>query len=271
MTERRYRAERAYRNDAFLNSRDARPLRIMSEYLEPESRFDKFHIRDTIVFFGSARIPSAEAAEAELAAARAGQGDLARAETRLGMSRYYEDARELARRLTEWSKGLEGVDRRFVICSGGGPGIMEAASRGASEARGLNIGLGISLPADESTNPYVTHQLAFQFHYFFMRKFWFVYLAKAIVVMPGGFGTLDEFFEVITLIQTFKVKKRLPIVLYGAPYWREVVDFDALLKHGTISPQELELFLRTDSVDEAYDFVTAQLTEHALASPGASL
>ncbi len=143
MTERRYRAERAYRNDAFLNSRDARPLRIMSEYLEPESRFDKFQIRDTIVFFGSARFTSRQAAEAELAAARAGEGDLARAETQMRMSRYYEDARELARRLTEWSKGLEGVDRRFVVCTGGGPGIMEAASRGASEAKGLNIGLGI--------------------------------------------------------------------------------------------------------------------------------
>jgi hypothetical protein len=271
MTERRYRAERAYRNEAFLNSRDARPLRIMSEYLEPESRFDKFQIRDTIVFFGSARIVSRETAEAELAAARAGEGEVARAETRMRMSRYYEDARELARRLTEWSKGLEGVDRRFVVCTGGGPGIMEAASRGASEAKGLNIGLGISLPAAESTNPYITRQLAFEFHYFFMRKFWFAYLAKAIVVMPGGFGTLDEFFEIITLIQTFKVKKRLPIVLYGAPYWRDVVDFDALLKYGTIEPRDLELFLRTDSIDEAFRFVTAELTEHALASPGESL
>ncbi len=158
-----------------------------------------------------------------------------------------------------------------MVCTGGGPGIMEAASRGASEAKGLNIGLGISLPVGESTNSYVTRQLAFEFHYFFMRKFWFAYLAKAIVVMPGGFGTLDEFFEIITLIQTLKVKKRLPIVLYGAPYWRDVIDFDALLKYGTIDAKDLELFLRTDSVDEAFRFVTAELTEHALASPGEGL
>ena len=189
MTEPTERKPKAYRNSAFLDSRDGRPLRILAEYLEPESRFAHYEIEDTIVFFGSARIPSRETAEAELADAQAGNGDLAHAENRFEMSRYYEDARTLAARFTEWSKNLKSGGRRFVVCTGGGPGIMEAANRGASEAKGLNIGLTISIPAEEFDNPYVTRQLAFEFHYFFMRKFWFAYLAKAVVVMPGGFGT----------------------------------------------------------------------------------
>ncbi len=271
MTEPRFRAEKAYKNEAFLNSRDARPLRILSEYLEPESRFEKLRVRDTIVFLGSARVRSREVALAELKEVKAGGGDLERAEFRLQMSRYYEDARELAKRLTNWSKGLVDTERRFVVCTGGGPGIMEAANRGASEAKGLNIGLTISLPAAEAANPYVTHQLALEFHYFFMRKFWFTYLAKAIVVMPGGFGTLDEFFEVITLIQTLKIKKRLPIVFFGTGYWTEVINFDALVKYDTIDADDLGFIFRTDSVDQAYDFITRELTEHALETPGAVL
>ena len=187
------------------------------------------------------------------------------------MSRYYEDSRALARRLTEWSKGLKGSDRRFVVCTGGGPGIMEAGNRGASEARGMNVGLAISLPINEFANSYITKELAFEFHYFFMRKFWFTYLAKAIVVMPGGFGTLDELFEVLTLIQTLKIKKRMPIVLFGTSFWDEVIGFEALVKYGTIDREDLDLFFRTDSVDDAFDFITRELTEHALTSPGATL
>jgi uncharacterized protein (TIGR00730 family) len=180
------------------------------------------------------------------------------------MSQYYEATRELAYRLTEWSKSLEGRERRFVICSGGGPGIMEAANRGASEAKGVNIGLNISLPFEQVGNAYITRRLSFEFHYFFMRKYWFAYLAKAIIAMPGGFGTLDEFMEVVTLVQTLKIKKPLPIVLFGKKFWDEVLRFDPLVKYGTISPEDLNLFLRTDSVDEAFEFVTGELTRRVL-------
>ncbi len=271
MADRPRRPEKAYRQEAFLAGQDGRPLRILSEYLEPFARFQRFDIEDTIVFFGSARIPSREQAEAELAEVRAQDGDIARAETRLEMSQYYEAARELARRLTEWSKALPGHTRRFVVATGGGPGIMEAANRGASEARGLNLGLTISLPVEEFENPYVTRELSFEFHYFFMRKFWFTYLAKAIIVMPGGFGTLDELFETLTLIQTLKMKKRLPIVLYGTGFWDQVLDFEPLIRYGTIDASDADLFFRTDSVDESFDFITRELAEHALVAPGASL
>ncbi|HRK95669.1 MAG TPA: TIGR00730 family Rossman fold protein, partial [Rhodospirillales bacterium] len=184
------------------------------------------------------------------------------------MARYYEDCRELARRLTEWSKGLEEKSRRFVVCTGGGPGIMEAANRGASEAKGLNIGLSISIPNEQCGNAYVTRNLGFEFHYFFMRKFWFVYLAKALVAFPGGFGTLDEVFEVLTLVQTGKLRKRLPIVLYGTAFWDAVLNLDALVEFGTISAKDLALFHRADSVDDAFAFITRELTENALALPG---
>jgi uncharacterized protein (TIGR00730 family) len=227
-------------------------------------------VRDTIVFFGSARIPSREVAAAEVEAAKAGNGNLERAESRLHMSRYYEQTRELAARLTRWSKSLEGTDRRFVVCSGGGPGIMEAANRGASEAKGENIGLNISLPFEQVDNPYITRRLAFEFHYFFMRKYWFSYLAKAMVVMPGGFGTFDEFMEVVTLVQTLKIKKRLPIVLFGMEYWNEVIRFEPMVKYGTISPEDLQLFHRTDSVDDAYDFLVRELETHVLGKGGGS-
>jgi uncharacterized protein (TIGR00730 family) len=268
MTESRFRAVKAYKNETFLSSPDARPLRILAEYLEPQSRFDELRVRDTIVFFGSARISSREVAAAEVEAAKAGKGDLQRAQMRLKMSRYYEETRELAARLTNWSKGLEGTDRRFVVCSGGGPGIMEAANRGASEAKGENIGLNISLPFEQVDNPYITRRLAFEFHYFFMRKYWFSYLAKAMVVMPGGFGTFDEFMEVVTLVQTLKIKKRMPIVLFGMEYWNEVIRFEPMVKYGTISPEDLNLFYRTDSVDDAYNFLVKELETHVLGKGG---
>jgi len=238
MTERQRPPVKAYRNPGFLNSKDARPLRILSEYLEPKSRLEHHHVDDTIVFMGSARLKSREQAEEALRKAEGG-GDVEGARMALTMSRYYEAARELAFRLTQWSKELDPKVRRFVVCTGGGPGIMEAANRGAAEARGMNVGLTISIPAKEFDNPYVTRELAFHFHYFFMRKFWFAYLAKAVIVFPGGFGTLDELFELLTLVQTRRMRKAMPIVVFGTDYWRQVVDFDALVRHGTIDAQDL--------------------------------
>ena len=259
---------KAYEDTRFLQSRDARALRILAEYLEPLYRFQRHNVQDTIVFMGSARLASEAAARAALSAAeRAGSG-IEAAQTALRLSIYYEAARDLARRLTAWSKNLDRQERRFVVCTGGGPGIMEAANRGASEAKGLNVGLTISIPNEEFDNPYVSRELHFYFHYFFMRKFWFVYLAKAVVLFPGGFGTLDELFEILTLVQTQKTRKRMPIVLFGPEYWDEVIDFDALVKYGTISQSDLDLFHRTASVDEAYEIITKGLTENALGSPG---
>ena len=255
MSKRNRPPDKSYRNRDFLNSKEARALRILAEYLEPKSRFERHRIDDTIVFMGSARIqPPGDAASGNA-----------------GMSAYYEAARELAFRLTTWSKTLDLKERRFVVCTGGGPGIMEAANRGAAEARGMNVGLRISLPSEEGENPYITRELAFRFHYFFMRKFWFYYLAKAVIVFPGGFGTLDELFELLTLVQTRKMTKPMPIVLFGDAYWREVIDFDALVRHGMIDARDVELMHRTDSVDDAYHWLVAQLTEHALGRPGAML
>ena len=263
-----HRQPKAYEDTRFLQSKDARALRILAEYLEPLYRFQRHNVQDTIVFMGSARLCSEEAARAALAEAeRAGRG-IEAAQTALRLSVYYEAARELARRLTDWSKKLDREGRRFVVCTGGGPGIMEAANRGASEAKGLNVGLTISIPDDEFDNPYVSRELHFFFHYFFMRKFWFVYLAKAVVLFPGGFGTLDELFEILTLVQTHKMRKRMPIVLFGPEYWDDVIDFAALVKYGTISAADLDLFHRTASVNEAYEIITKGLTENALGSPG---
>ncbi len=261
----------AHRSKTFMESRDARALRILAEYLEPEKRFEDLEVKDTIVFFGSARTLSRETAEAVLAAAKKGKDGIKQAESQLAMSRYYEDTRELAHRLTLWSKGLTDTGRRFVVCSGGGPGIMEAANRGASEAKGVNIGLKIYIPFEQTPNPYITRRLTFEFHYFFMRKFWFAYFAKAMIVMPGGFGTIDELMEILTLMQTLKIKKHLPIVLFGSEFWDAVLDLEAMVSYGTIDRNDLALLFRTDSVDEAFDFVTRELTEHALADPGGAL
>jgi uncharacterized protein (TIGR00730 family) len=262
---------KAYRNEAFLNSRDGRELRILAEYLEPKSRFDRENVDDTIVFMGSARTLPRDQAEAALTKAQTGGGDIDKAQMALKMSAYYEAARSLAFRLTQWSKSLDSREKRFVVCTGGGPGIMEAANRGASEARGVNVGLTISLPAEEFDNPYVTRELAFHFHYFFMRKFWFYYLAKAVIVFPGGYGTLDELFELLTLVQTRKMTKPMPIVLFGTEYWKKIIDFDALATHGMINTADIQLMHRTDSEDDAYDFLVKHLTQDALARPGLTL
>ena len=261
----------AYDDPEFIDSDDGRPLRILAEYLEPKSRFERAAVDDTVVFMGSARIQSRERAELALREAGRAGVDPATARMALEMSAYYEAARELAFRLTQWSKALDSKERRFVVCTGGGPGIMEAANRGAAEARGMNVGLTISIPVEEFDNPYVTRELAFHFHYFFMRKFWFAYLAKAVIVFPGGFGTLDELFELLTLVQTRKMRKPMPIVLFGTGYWRHVIDFDALVRHGTIDARDVELVHRTDSVDDAYEWTVRRLSEYALAEPGPML
>ncbi len=253
--------EKAYKNSDFLSGPDARTIRILSEYLEPQARFTRYRVKDTVVFFGSARaLPADRAQEALEQAERSGNEaalDAARAAVRL--SGFYEGARVLARRLTEWSKALEQRSRRFIVCSGGGPGIMEAANRGASEAAGISIGLGISLPKEPPSNPYTTRELGFEFHYFFMRKFWFVYLAKALVVFPGGFGTLDELFELLTLLQTGKMGKRVPIVLYGREFWQDFLRFDVLTRWGTVGPEDMELFHFADTPEEAFEYLTERL------------
>src|SRR5436853_2175679 len=268
----------AYLNADFLKSSEARILRILSEYLEPASRLRHHRVRDTIVFFGSARSLSPEIAALRLESlkqrlAETGtltpelEAELSRAEYAVKLARYYADAVELARRVTEWSKGLAG-QHHFIICSGGSGGMMEAANRGASLARGKTIGLNIQLPFEQGVNQYVSRDLIFNFHYFFMRKFWFVYPAKALVVFPGGFGTMDEMFEVLTLIQTKKPHKTMPVILFGKAFWEEVIDFDALVRWGVVSPRDLDIFHMTDSVDDAFAYLTSQLEELYLTPKG---
>lgn len=262
---------KAYKNLDFLNSNSARVLRILSEYLEPESRFRHYKVKDTIVFFGSARIRPREDVEKELKTDGLENGQREKLNRALEMSRYYDDAVELARLLTEWSKSLKERQRRFLICSGGGPGIMEAANRGAALAHGKSIGLNISLPFEQAPNPYISNELSFEFHYFFMRKFWFIYLSKALVIFPGGFGTLDELLEVLTLIQTKKLRRPIPIVIYGEQYWREVLNLDALEKWGMINQEDLNLFRFADTSQVAFEYLRDQLQmfygEEAEASP----
>jgi uncharacterized protein (TIGR00730 family) len=225
----------AYRNPEFLDSDDARPLRILSEYLEPLHRFARESVSDTIVFFGSARL---------------------RPDGPLG--RYYDEARALARMLTVLSMSLPGPSR-FVVCSGGGPGIMEAANRGAEEAGGRSVGLNIGLPEEQRPNPYITPELTFEFHYFFMRKLWFSHLARALVAFPGGFGTLDEVLEVLTLRQTNKLLRQIPIILYGSAYWREIINFEAMVRHGMIDQRDLDLFQFADDPLQAFELLVSKL------------
>jgi uncharacterized protein (TIGR00730 family) len=226
----------AYKDEAFIDSAEARPLRILAEYLQPLHAFQRLGVRATIVFFGSARLTAG--------------GPL---------GRYYEEARELSRLVTAWSKGLSGHAHRYIVCSGGGPGIMEAANRGASEAGGRTVGLNIGLPHEQEPNPYITRELSFEFHYFFMRKLWFAHLARALVVFPGGFGTLDELFEILTLAQTRKLKEPVPVLLYGSTYWKEVVDFEALVRYGMVSAADLQLFRYADDPQTALALLQAAL------------
>jgi uncharacterized protein (TIGR00730 family) len=264
--------QKAYENQDFLQSSDARILRILSEFVEPQSKFRKHKIMDTIVFFGSARLRSLKATTAELdkfktidpSKTKRLAESLRNAQHQVAMSRYYEDAVELSKRLTEWSMGLQTYSNRFIICTGGGPGIMEAANKGAKLAGGYSIGLNISIPFEQFVNKYVTQDLSFEFHYFFMRKFWFAYLAKSLIVFPGGFGTMDELFEILTLIQTGKIKKKLLVVIYDEKYWRNIVNFDELVKNGVISPGDMNLMCFCNSVDAAFNRIKSHFEKYYL-------
>ncbi len=278
----------AYQNPEFLNSADGRLLRILAEYSEPMARFRRERIQDTVVFFGSARFRaldeanqelqllanegSQEPAPAEEQPARAdelGPGQTSdlkrkRAEAAVEMAQYYEDARTLARMMAGWAKKLPGRRHRFVVTSGGGPGIMEAANRGAWEAGAKTIGLNIVLPFEQVPNRYITPALNFNFHYFFMRKYWFAYLAKALIVFPGGFGTLDEMFELLTLDQTGKLAKKITVVLYGSSYWKGVLNLDLLVEKGAISVGDRDLFQFADTPEDAFHLLTDGLTKNHL-------
>jgi uncharacterized protein (TIGR00730 family) len=284
------RAPLAYENSGFLNSPDGRMIRIVCEYLEPLARFRREQIQDTVVFFGSARFRGREEADhalelldntgstrlapaneqpaspPEIAAGNASELRRKRAVAAVEMARYYEDARRLAHMLTIWSKSIPSHKHRFVIMSGGGPGIMEAANRGAFEAGGKTIGLNISLPFEQRPNPYITPSLNFEFHYFFMRKLWFAYLSKALVVFPGGFGTLDEMFEILTLAQTHKLAKKITVLIYGSEYWKRVFDLNALVDTGAISPKDMELFQWADTPEQAFELLRRGLTENHLSA-----
>jgi len=233
-------AKKAYNNTDFLSSPDARTIRILSEYLEPLSRLQELKVNNTILFLGSHK------------------ADPENKENRL--SQYYWEAEELAYHLVTWAINLKPKGKNFVICTGGGPGIMEAANRGAHRAGGKSIGMNISIPEEQSPNPYISPELSFIFHYFFMRKFWLLNKARAVVAFPGGFGTLDEVFEILTLTQTDKIhRNQIIILLYGEKYWREIIDFDALLKHKAINPQDLELFHTCSDPREAFEYLKQNL------------
>jgi uncharacterized protein (TIGR00730 family) len=267
----------AYENRAFLSSPDGRILRILAEYAEPLARFRREKIQDTVVFFGSARFHSRSDAEAALQllekpgsralAAPEEQERIRRARKAVEMARFYEDARKLAYMLTQWSMGIAAKRHRFVVTSGGGPGIMEAANRGAREAGGKTIGLNIRLPYEQMPNSYVTPSLNFEFHYFFMRKYWFAYLSKALVIFPGGFGTLDELFEILTLAQTDKLAKKILVVIYGKKYWDQALNFDALIEAGTVAPADKDLYSTADSPEEAFEILRRGLTRFHLTEP----
>ncbi len=263
---------KAYEDPEFLSSPAARLIRVMCEMTEPEAHFRQNNIRDTIVFFGSARIKSPEDAQANLKrlqeqcdqtapATSDATKNLIKAQKAVQMSRYYQDAVRLSEKLTRWSLSMPDAHYRFIVCSGGGPGIMEAANRGAAQAKGPTMGLNISLPFEQHPNPYQSHDISFEFHYFFVRKFWFFYLAKALVIFPGGFGTVDELFELLTLVQTKKTKKPMPIIIFGTEYWNQVFNFQAMVEWGMISEDDLKLFHFFDDVDAAFEYLKKRLTE----------
>jgi hypothetical protein len=284
----------AYENSGFLNSADGRLIRIVSEYIEPLARFRREQIQDTVVFFGSARFRGREEADhalellentgssqpapsdeqpasaPEIAAGKATVLQLKRAVAAVEMARYYEEARQLAGMLTRWAMAIPSHRHRFVVTSGGGPGIMEAANRGAHEAGGKTVGMNIRLPFEQAPNPYITPSLNFEFHYFFMRKLWFAYLAKALVVFPGGFGTLDEMFEILTLAQTHKLAKKITVVIYGSEYWKKVFNLDVLVDTGAISPKDMELFKFADTPEQAFELLRQGLIENHLAPEAAA-
>jgi uncharacterized protein (TIGR00730 family) len=266
----------AYQNEPFLSSPDGRILRILAEYQEPLVRFRREQIQDTVVFFGSARFKGGAAAKKNLteiekndakSPAAQRQKELKSALAAVDMARYYEDARRLAFLLTKWSIQIPARRRRFVVTTGGGPGIMEAANLGAHEAGGKTIGLNINLPFEQYPNPYITPALNFEFHYFFMRKFWFAYLAKALVIFPGGFGTLDELFEILTLAQTDKLAKKILVVIYGSEYWDRVINFQAFADAGTIAPEDVNLVKFVNTPEDAFAFLRDGLTEYHLGGP----
>lgn len=266
-----HRAPKSYNNADFLHSPQARTLRILAEYLQPNVQFRDNSIHSTIIFFGSARIRSAAQFHVEMEALQLhtqnssgdeqakAQKKLERLSLQREMSEYYEDAVELARLITEWSHKLPDHEE-FVVCTGGGPGIMEAGNKGAHLAGGKSVGLNISLPFEQFPNPYITPELNFEFHYFFMRKFWFAYLAKALVIFPGGFGTLDELMEILTLVQTKKIRKEMPICIYGEKFWRNVINFDYLADMGMIDHDDMNLFRFVNSPEEAFAYVRDELT-----------
>jgi uncharacterized protein (TIGR00730 family) len=268
----------AYHDSKFMESKVARPLRILAEYIDPINRLRRAGVGDTIVMFGSARVRSRDAALAHLKSvqrdSRGRQSAEWRAKLRaarsiLQMSGYYEDARELSRRITQWSMTLGPHPRRFVICSGGGPGIMEAANRGAAEAGGTSVGLSIQLPHEQKPNPYITPELNFCFHYFFMRKLWFAQMAKALIVFPGGFGTMDELWEMLTLLQTGKLSSHHLILIYGRKYWDKVLNWRHMVHSGTIDEREYQLLQFADTVDEAFERVRTRMeTDHLELDPG---
>jgi len=264
----------AYQDPVFMESRVARPLRILAEYIDPLNRLRKAAVADTIVMFGSARIQPRDAALAQLRrvqkASRGKRDKHARlkvtaAKSIVGMSRYYEEARELSRRITSWAMTLGSNPKRFLICSGGGPGIMEAANRGAAEAGGYSVGLSIQLPHEQRPNPYISPELNFCFHYFFMRKLWFAQMAKALIVFPGGFGTMDELWEVLTLLQTGKISTHHLILIYGRNYWDKVINWRHMVRSGTVSEREYKMLQFADTVDDAFDRVRRAMEKHHLA------
>ena len=228
----------AYHDRDFLDSQEGRPLRIVSEYLGPLRTLAAAGVTETVVFFGSARI--------------APGGPL---------GHYVAEATELARLVTEWS--CAEAEGRLLVCSGGGPGIMEAANRGAALAGGRSLGLNIGLPHEQLPNQFITPGLCFEFHYFFMRKLWFAHLARALVVFPGGFGTFDELFEILTLAQTRKLDRSIPVLLYGSAYWQEVVNFPALVRHGVIDAADLDLFEFVDAPAAALAALKRRITPFA--------
>ena len=261
--------DRFYFNKELLGSPQGRSIRILAEYYGPLKKIKKNRINDTIVFFGSARIKSPEQAEQDFKSLQNSNNDKDKliAKKNIEMSKYYERANKLSKELTLWSKSLKSKKSRYIIASGGGGGIMEAANRGAHEAGGISIGLTISLPFESSGNKFITNDLDLKFHYFFMRKFWFMYLAKGIVVWPGGFGTLDEVMETLTLIQTKKITKKLPIVLFGKEFWNSVINWNYLVECGTISKEDLDLFLITDSIEKAFEYLTTNIQKDNLKGP----